>query len=117
MFKMLDPQAALVLFLKSYLGMDFFSCPCLLSEPADWIKGIGFPQTLCVINISAEQMQMQNTANPPRDLKTFSVSFFYVFKTIRIIYTAKKNTNKSYPGLFFALFCLFFFDNRKTADL
>ena len=41
--------------------MDFFSCPCLLSEFTDWIKGIGLPQTLCVINISAGQMQ--NTAD------------------------------------------------------
>lgn len=63
--------------------MDFFSCPCLLSEPADWIKGIGFPQTPHVINISAEQMQ--NTADPPLDSKTLLVFPFYVFKIIRII--------------------------------
>lgn len=78
MFKMPEPQAALLLFLKSYLGMDFFSCPCLLSEPVDWIKGIGFPQTLCVINISAEQMQ--NTADPPLSSETLSVSFFMFSK-------------------------------------
>lgn len=42
--------------------MDFFSCPCLLSEAADPIKAIGFPQTLRVINILARQMQ--NTADP-----------------------------------------------------
>lgn len=57
--------------------MDFFSCPCLLSEPVDRIKGIGFPQTLCVINISAEQMQ--NTADPPLDSNTLLVFPFSSF--------------------------------------
>lgn len=55
--------------------MDFFSCPCLLSEPVDWIKGIGFPQTLRVINISAAQMQ--NTADPPLHSKTLLVLPFF----------------------------------------
>lgn len=58
--------------------MDFFSCPCLLSEPADWIKGIGFPQTLLVINISADQMQ--NTADPQHraeDSHNFSSVYFF----------------------------------------
>lgn len=41
-------------FFKSYFRMGFFSSPWLLSELTDWIKGIGFPQTLRVINISAD---------------------------------------------------------------
>lgn len=76
--------------------MDFFSCPCLLSEPADWIKGIGFPQTLRVINISADQMQ--NTADPQHrseDSCNFSsVVFWGVFFWFTIIYTETENPPK-----------------------
>lgn len=49
------PSGCAAASLKSHFRMDFFSCPCLLSEAADWIKAIGFPQTLRVINISAAQ--------------------------------------------------------------
>lgn len=63
--------------------MDFFSCACLLSVAADQIKAIGFPQTLRVINISAEQMQ--NTADPlSRSEKTLGVVFFFAFAALAV---------------------------------
>lgn len=70
--------------------MDFWSCPCLLSEFTDLIKGIGLPQTLCVINISADQMQ--NTADLRHRFKACKYDFYYFsFYVVRVIYTAKEN--------------------------
>lgn len=57
--------------------MDFFSCPCLLSELTDWIKGIGFPQTPRVIDISADQMQ--NTADLQHGSKDCYIILFFLF--------------------------------------
>lgn len=88
------PSGCAAASLKSHFRMDFFSCPCLLSEAADWIKAIGFPQTLRVINISAEQMQ--NSADPPsRSEKTLAIifssfSFFFLCYSDSVTYTLKE---------------------------
>lgn len=94
--------------------MDFFSCPCLLSELTDWIKGIGFPQTPRVIDISADQMQ--NTADLQHGSKDCYIILVFVFvfpfEVVRIVYTAKEN-RKNVFGIEAMLVIVFVFVYSK----